>query len=134
MKIRKVHTTAVVVLAFLSLGAIASGIGLLNEPDGGNLGLPLNLLDDTPFNDFFYPGLMLLVFNGLLPVMIIFLTVLRTPNFPVWIIIQGLLLIIWLAVQIFYGIYDALLTTLYLLIGITLLALGIRLRKEPLPH
>ena len=39
----------------LALGAIAGGLSLMMAPDGSILEMPISLLKDTPFVDFFYP-------------------------------------------------------------------------------
>ena len=49
---------------FIGLGAVAGGLGLVLEPDGSNLGMPLSMLEHSPFSDFLIPGLVLLLVNG----------------------------------------------------------------------
>ena len=34
----------------------------MNRPDGSSIGLPLSVLQHSPFHDFFAPGLLLLLF------------------------------------------------------------------------
>jgi hypothetical protein len=47
-------------LLFLGLSALISGALLIMNPlDGGPVRAPLNLLERTPFTDFFFPGLIL---------------------------------------------------------------------------
>jgi hypothetical protein len=55
-------------LLFLGLSAIGVGALLLISPSGKLLGgLPLELLDRSPFTSFFYPGLILFVVLGIVP-------------------------------------------------------------------
>ena len=49
---------------FIGIGAVAGGFGLVSAPDGSALGLPLELLEHSPFRDYFIPGLVLLVVNA----------------------------------------------------------------------
>lgn len=49
---------------FIGLGAVAGGLGLVLESDGSNLGMPLSMLEHSPFSDFLIPGLVLLIVNG----------------------------------------------------------------------
>jgi hypothetical protein len=53
-------------LALQALGAIAGGIGLVEEPVE-NIGMPLSMLEGSPFSDYLVPGLILLVVVGLPP-------------------------------------------------------------------
>lgn len=49
---------------FIGLGAVAGGCALVLGPTGGVLGIPLALLEGTPFRDYLVPGLVLLLVNG----------------------------------------------------------------------
>ena len=51
--------TAVGLLGFLGIGALAGGIALASKPDGSVMQFPLSLLDGSPFTDYFIPGLIL---------------------------------------------------------------------------
>ncbi|MBN2805205.1 MAG: hypothetical protein JXR22_00975, partial [Prolixibacteraceae bacterium] len=54
-------------MAFLSLNGIMGGGMLMIKPDGSLLGMQANWLDQTSFPDFFVPGFLLLLFNGIFP-------------------------------------------------------------------
>ena len=49
---------------FIGRGAVGGGLGLVLEPSGANLGMPLEMLNHSPFSDFLVPGLVLLIVNG----------------------------------------------------------------------
>lgn len=49
---------------FVGLGALYGGGGLVADPSGAVLGMPLELLARSPFDDFLVPGLTLLLVNG----------------------------------------------------------------------
>ena len=51
--------TAVGLLVFLGIGALAGGIAPASKPDGSVMQFPLSLLDGSPFPDYFIPGLIL---------------------------------------------------------------------------
>jgi hypothetical protein len=51
----------------LGFGALVSGDMLMTAPDGSLLHLPLFLIKDSPFHDFFIPGMILFVFLGAYP-------------------------------------------------------------------
>ena len=50
---------------FIGLGAVGGGLGLVLEPSGANLGMPLEMLNHSPFSNFLIPGIVLLIVNGL---------------------------------------------------------------------
>jgi len=58
-------------LAFLGLGAIGGGGILIISPKGKLFGMPLTMLDHTPFKDFLVPGIMLFSVIGVAPLLII---------------------------------------------------------------
>jgi hypothetical protein len=54
----------VAVQLFIGVGALYGGGGLVADPSGAILGMPLALLAGSPFDDFLVPGLTLLLVNG----------------------------------------------------------------------
>ncbi|TCD01538.1 hypothetical protein [Pedobacter psychroterrae] len=66
-------------LAFLGLGAIGGGGALIVSPTGKLIGLPLSLLDPSPFNSFLIPGLILFTVLGLAPCLLI-IALLKKPE------------------------------------------------------
>ncbi len=60
-------------LSFLGLGAIGGGGALIISPSGELLGgLPLSILDRSPFHDFLVPGIILFVVLGLFSCLLVF--------------------------------------------------------------
>lgn len=53
-----------VLAALQAVGAIGGGIGLVADPVN-NIGMPVSLLEGTPFTDYLIPGLILLVVVGM---------------------------------------------------------------------
>jgi hypothetical protein len=53
-----------VLTAVQAVGAIGGGIGLVQDPVD-NIGMPLSVLEGSPFKDFLIPGIILLVVVGL---------------------------------------------------------------------
>jgi len=54
-----------VLQVFTALGAPAGGFGLVLEPSGANLGIPLEALEHSPFSTYLVPGIVLFMVNGL---------------------------------------------------------------------
>jgi hypothetical protein len=51
--------TAVLFLLLLGVGALAGGIALVAQPDGGVMHFDVSILEGSPFADFLVPGLIL---------------------------------------------------------------------------
>ena len=113
-----------ILLAFLSATAIYGSYGLLMDVSGEYLGLPLEVLEHTPFTNFLIPAIILLVAIGLLSLMIFFLVLRKRKNYSIWVIFQGVVLLIWLTVEWIYGIFDGFFTVIYLLVAVSLILLG----------
>ena len=54
-----------VLQAFVGVGALVGGLGLALDPSGESLGIPLELLEETPFATYLVPGIILFAVNGL---------------------------------------------------------------------
>ncbi len=68
--IRNIH---LILLSFLGLSAIGGGGALIISPSGKLLGgLPLSILQNSPFTNFLIPGIILFVVLGLFPTFLIF--------------------------------------------------------------
>lgn len=58
-EMNKAGKSAVALLVWLGLGAVAGGVALVSKPDGSVMQLPVSMLAGSPFNDFLIPGLIL---------------------------------------------------------------------------
>jgi len=61
-----------VLIAFQIISAIPAGWAMFTDPSGMKLGIPMDVLELSPFPDFLIPGLFLFIFLGLLPVFILY--------------------------------------------------------------
>lgn len=59
-------------ITFLSIGGFYGGLGLILSPDGEFLQMSLNFLEGTPFTNYLIPGIILLIFMGIFPLLLIF--------------------------------------------------------------
>lgn len=72
MKSKTARNIHALLLSFLGLGAMGGGGALIISPSGKLLGgLPLSILDNSPFKDFLLPGIILFVVIGLIPVLLV---------------------------------------------------------------
>lgn len=121
---RRARTIALVLLFFLGISALIPGIFMVMDPAGTGMGLPLDLLDHTPFTDFLIPGIILGLIIGILS-LVFGILVYKNHRFQAWMILfQGVVLCIWLTTEILMGVFFALLTLPYYLIAILLIACG----------
>ncbi len=68
---KKTRNVLLFLLAFLGLGAIGGGGIFIISPSGKLMGMPLSVLDHSPFNNFLFPGILLFSVLGLLPILLI---------------------------------------------------------------
>lgn len=127
-------------LAFLGLSAIGGGGALIISPSGKLLGgLPLSILERSPFNDFLVPGIILFVVLGIIPSLLI-LALLKKPNsvfaerfnffkdmhwawtFSIYV---AFALIIWIQVETIYIQGVGWLQTFYMLYAIPLILVAL---------
>jgi hypothetical protein len=54
-----------VITGLLSLGGFVGGLSFVGDPSGASLGAKLSWLEKAPVDDFFLPGLFLLVVYGI---------------------------------------------------------------------
>ena len=106
-----------ILLAFLGLSAMGGGSALIISPSGKLLGgLPLSILERSPFNNFLGPGIILFIVLGLFPALLVF-ALLKKPSSPLaevfnyfkdmhWAwsfsIYIAFALIIWIQVEMFF--------------------------------
>jgi len=86
-------------LVFLGLTALVGSVPMLTDPHGQPWQMPLSLLEHSPFHSFLFPGLLLLVMNGLMSLFVLFLVLRRKRGYGPWIAAQGCVLLGWLAVE-----------------------------------
>ena len=105
-----------ILLGFLGLGAIGGGGALIISPTGTLLGMPLTMLEKSPFNSYLIPGIILFSVLGLIPVMLIFALIKKPESkladrinffrdmYWAWTysIYIGFILIIWIQLQMVF--------------------------------
>ena len=94
------YLSSILLLVFNGAGAIYGGYGLITHPNGTTIGLDMKLLAHTPFTDYLVPGIALLLLNGICDFLVLVATVRKANSFHRYIVAQGMVLLIWLAIQI----------------------------------
>ena len=127
-RFKRARTTALVLLFFLGLSALPAAIFMLMDPSGGEMGLPAEMLDQTPFDSFLIPAILLGLFNGILSLLFAIL-VIKKHRLQAWMVMfQGGVLMTWLTVEVIMGLYYAPLTLPYYLVAILLLSCGLLMK------
>lgn len=122
-------------LLFQGLSGLAGGYGLVADPSGAALGLPLEWLAGSPFSTYLIPGLILLLVLGVGPLIGAYLVAFRKPGGGAAAVAIGASLVIWIGVQIAIVGYQPFppqlpFQVLYGLVGAIILALGVRVRTH----
>ncbi len=86
-------------LLLVGLAAVAGGVGLVARPDGSALGLPLAVLEPSPFHSFLIPGLVLLIVIGFGSLTAGALVLRDTPLADATALLAGMSLLIWITTQ-----------------------------------
>jgi len=87
-------------IIFQGLSGIVGGVGLVLDPSGKSLQLPINWLKGSPFNSYLIPGMILLVVLGVFPI-IVLCGLWKQTNWSLFgAFIVGIALIIWIGVEI----------------------------------
>ena len=80
MKATTQRNLLIILLTFLGLGAFCGGAILVISPSGDLFGMPLSLLAKSPFVNFLVPGLLLFLFLGMLPLLLVIPLLNKTDN------------------------------------------------------
>lgn len=99
---KKLAITLGVIQCIVAVGAIPAGWIMIFEPDGTGIGIPIVMLDKTPFHDFFFPGLFLFVINGLGQLIGAIFSFRKNKHAGVIGIVLGILLLAWIIVQVYF--------------------------------
>jgi len=121
---------ATALLLFNGIGAIYGGLSLMLFPDGSNIKLSMDWLEHTPFQNYFIPGLVLFIANGVFSVFVLLALWFKHPYSSWLIMAQGAILSGWIIIQIL------LIQTVYYLhfvlggVGLCLILLGFLLKRN----
>jgi hypothetical protein len=115
---------------FTGLSAVAGGLGLTLDPSGSSVGLPIEMLKNSPFVTFLVPGVVLLLVNGLARLVGAMASFIRYRYAGEIAMVLGLFLVVWILLQVYWVAGFHWLHALYLGIGLLEFILGWYLRTE----
>ncbi|MBG9377985.1 hypothetical protein I5907_17230 [Panacibacter sp. DH6] len=118
---------ALVLLAVNGAGAIYGGYLLMTDPTGHALQMPHEWIEHTPFKDFFVPGVILFLVNGICSFIVIIATIVQYRKAAALIFVQGLLLCGWIFLQLLLTLKYHPLQAIMGAIGLLLMITGYQL-------
>ncbi|MBO0960542.1 hypothetical protein J1P26_12630 [Neobacillus sp. MM2021_6] len=117
-------------LLVLGAGAIVCGILFILKPDGSLLKMSVDLLENSPFKNFFIPGIMLLVFNGVFSLIAAFLLLIHYRYAGIGVMFLGGVMMIWIVAQVFWLGWISWLQPTFLALGVFELIVGLYLDSQ----
>jgi hypothetical protein len=118
-----------VLQAFTALGAIPAGLGFLSDTSGKGMGVTTEMLANSPLNSFLIPGLFLFIINGLGNAFGAYLSFTRKKLAGHAGLILGVLLSLWIIIQVLWITLSSFLQPLFLIIGIAEIYFGWKILK-----
>lgn len=120
---------SIILLLFNGFGAVYGGGSLILHPDGSGLQMPLEILKASPFKDFFIPGIVLFVVNGLGSFFAFITLLLKWPRHYLFVMGEGIVLCGWILVQIIMIKQLLALHYIMFITGVMLIVLGFLIKK-----
>jgi hypothetical protein len=126
---KNIRFISIVLLVFTGLHALAGGYLLMEDPSGASLHIDIEQVDAIAFDDFLIPGITLFLLIGVMSILAAFFVIFRWNGYPGLVVLQGILLFIWIFVQIF--LFEQIYYVQYLVAGIALMLVifGLRLGR-----
>lgn len=118
------------VLGFIAITALVVGAMLMYDPGGRSLGMSYADLSSTNFNSYFLPGLSWFIVIGLGGVAVCVLTYKHIGNYGYYIMAYGIILTLFILIQVFLLEGFETLHTVYILLALLLLAMGKLIRTQ----
>lgn len=125
----RLQLLAIFLLAVVAVPSLTIGWKLIRRSDGATSGFDLALLEHTPFEDYLLPGIFLFVILGILSVLAGTWTFFELSWYKELVVLQGLLLMLWLTVEVAFGIYASHWHLPFIAIGLLLIVLGILMKR-----
>ncbi len=93
-------TILFILVSFIAITAVLSGLLMISDPGGGILNLPVRLLENTPFKNYMLPGILLTTLVGGVNLIAIFFNMQRHPSRYNWAMAGGFMICVWILVQL----------------------------------
>lgn len=117
-------------VSFITVTAVVSGLLMISNPDGKILGLSTELLGGTPFQDFRIPGMLLTIFVGGTNLIAVIFNLQRNKNRYNWAMAGGSMITGWIVIQMILINITYWIQFLYLGIGVLIILLAYQLKGK----
>lgn len=123
-------TILFILICFVGLTATISGLLMISKHNGEILGLSPSLLEQTPFDNFFIPGILLTVLVGVVNLVAVFFNIQRHVNRYNWAIAGGVMITGWIIIQMILIQTAHWLHFIYLGMGVFIILLAFQLKGK----
>jgi len=118
-----------VIQTFIGITAIAGGLRLVSNPNGLP-DFPIEWLINSPFTNYFFPGLVLMIVIGFGYVVSGTVTFLRKGYSGSMAALLGICLILYMTIEVWFVGLRNFLQPLYFILGVIVLLLGLKIFKS----
>ena len=116
------------ILLIVGVNALAAGYGFMHDPSGNGIGIGPDYLRSNIFQDYLVPGIILFVILGIGSMAVMLITWKKLHGFAFWILVQGMVYMIWIIVQLTMVTTFHLLHLVIFLAGVGLAACALKLK------
>ncbi|MCB0497150.1 MAG: hypothetical protein KDC79_13505 [Cyclobacteriaceae bacterium] len=120
--------------SIIAIGAIIGGVGMCMDPTGKTDGVTLKLLQESPFNDYWYPGLFLLIVHGLGNIIAAYISFTKKHISGILGMALGGILIFWVVMQFYWIGFNHDLQPAFLVFGTAEAFLGFLIQRDVQVH
>ena len=128
--LKRGRITAIVLLILTGFNALAAGFSFMGDPSGSGMGMTTDYLEYSPFQNFFFPGLLLFTTIGVFSLIVAFLTIKDFFCYKLLLILQGCILTGWIFIQVLLVRDLNFLHIIFVSIGISLIFIGSLLKSQ----
>lgn len=121
---------AMLLLLFNGISAVFGGYVLIDDPTGGGMQMPVELMKTGPFRDYLIPGIYLFSVLGVGSLVVLFMVIFHTRYHTQAVLFEGLATIAWIVTQMIVVQDIVLLQIVYLSVGAILVLCSLSLSNS----
>lgn len=123
-KEKELRVTLLILQLLISASALGAGYFFMADPSGKSLGFSQDYIKSSPFADYFWPGWILFIAIGIYGLTCFLLVTFKYRYYPYHLQMQGIILVVWIAIQIIMVRDFNVLHVICIVIGSVLFAAG----------
>jgi len=127
---KKAHIILGIIQSFVAIGALPAGLSMILHHDGSQLGMSIEFLQDSPFKDFFIPGLFLFIFNGIFHLVAAIFSFFKSKYAGTLGVLLGAILALWIVLQVCFISLISFMQPLFFFIGLIEIIISLRIIKQ----